>query len=189
VLYPPPPGGPVIPAGLAVHGSQLTADLNQLITNPVLFAATGIFARLRQAAGTQTLTAGAATMVAYDTVDEDPYSGWSATATATQAAWSWQPPAGCSGWFHVHLTVSLGTVPSDAVLRPVVYVTGQPQFAVETAKAPNVPQVATGSALVYAVGGADYIQGGAFLATSSGNEPTSIATGYQSLMDISWESN
>jgi len=189
VLYPPPPGGPVIPAGLAVHGNQYTADLNNLIISPLLFCATGIFARLRQAASPQTLATGATTMIAFDTTDEDPYGGWSASATSTQAAYSWQPPSGCSGWYHVHVTLSLGTVPADAVLRPVVYVTGMPQFCVETPKAPNSPLVTSGSAYVYALGGADYIQAGAAYSSASGNEPTSVTTGYQSVMDISWESN
>ena len=189
MLYPPPPGGPVIPAGLAVHGNQLTADLNNLVINPILFCVTGIFARLRQAVTAQTLTASATTMIEFDTVDEDPYLGWSASATSTQAAWSWQPPAGCSGWYHVHVAVSLGTVPSDAALRPVVYVTGVPQFTVDVPKAPNSPEICGGSAYVYLLGGADYVQCGAAYSSASGNEPTSITTGYQPVMDISWESN
>jgi hypothetical protein len=189
LLVPPPAGGPVLPAGLSPHGDQLTADLNNLITNPISFLAAGIFARLRQASGTQTLTASATNVISYDTVDEDPYSGWSATATGTQAAHSWQPPAGCSGWYWVHVSVSLGTVPADSVLRPVVLVTGTPQFALETAKAPSAPMIISGSALVYMLGGADYVQGAVFFASGSGNEPTSIAAGYQSLMDVSWESN
>jgi hypothetical protein len=188
-LYPPPAGGPVIPAGLAAHGNQLTADLNQLIIAPVQFCATGIFARLRQASAAQTLTSNATNVIQLDTTDEDPYGGWSATATGTQAAYSWQPPAGCSGWYHVHLTVSLGTVPADTVLRPVPLVTGTTQFAVETAKASNAPMAASGSAYVYLLGGSDYVQAGAYYFSATGNEPTSIATGYQSLMDISWESN
>lgn len=189
LLLPPPAGGPVIPAGLAVHGDKLTRDLNTLITNPVSFLATGIFARLRQASGAQTLTASATSVLAFDTVDEDPYSGWSAAGTATQAADSWQPPAGCSGWYLVHVSASLGTVPADSVLRPVVVVTGVPQFAVEDPKAPSAPMIASGSAFVYLLGGSDYVQGAVFFASGSGNEPTSIAAGYQSVMDLSWESN
>lgn len=189
LLLPPPAGGPVIPAGLSPHGDKLTADLNALITSPIAFCAAGIFARVRQASATQTLTASATSVLSYDTVDEDPYSGWSAAGTATQAAHSWQPPAGGSGWYHVHLSVSLGTVPADSVLRPVVLVTGVPQFAVETAKAPSAPMIASGSAWVYLLGGSDYVQGAAFFASASGNEPTSIAAGYQSLMDVSWDSN
>lgn len=188
-LYPPPAGGPVLPAGLSPHGDQLTADLNQLITNSIAFCATGIFARLRQASGTQTLTANATNVLSYDTVDEDPYAGWSAASTGTQAAHSWQPPAGCSGWYLVHLSISLGTVPADSVLRPVVVVTGASQFAVECAKAPGAPEIASGSAFVYLLGGVDYVQGGVFFNSGSGNEPTSIAAGYQSVMDVSWESN
>lgn len=188
-LFPPPAGGPVIPAGLSPHGDQLTADLNNLIINPVKFCATGIFARLRQASGTQTLTANATSVLSYDTVDEDPYAGWSATVTGTQAAHSWQPPVGCGGWYMVHVSASLGTSPADSVLRPVVLVTGAAQFAVECAKAPGSPEIASGSALVYLLGGSDYVQGGVFFNSGSGNEPTSITAGYQSLMDISWESN
>lgn len=188
-LFPPPAGGPVLPAGLSPHGDKLTADLNAGITQPIQFLGTGIFARVRQASGTQTLTASATNVLNFDTVDEDPYAGWSATSTATQAAHSWQPPAGCSGWYHVHVSASLGTVPADSVLRPVILVTGVAQFAVETAKAPGAPMLAPGSAYVYLLGGVDYVQGAAFFASGSGNEPTSIAAGFQSLMDISWESN
>jgi len=189
-LLPPPAGGPVIPAGLYPHGSQLSADLNQLITNPILFTATGILARLRQASSAQTLSTSSATVIQFDTVDEDPYSGWSASATSTQAAWSWQPPAGCSGWYHVYVAVSLGTVPSDAVLRPVIVVTGTTQYAVETMLRPSsAPEIVGGSAWVYMLGGADYVQAAAVFSSSSGSEPTSVATSYQSVMDVSWESN
>lgn len=186
-LFPPPAGGPVIPAGLAAHGDQLTADLNNLITNPLKFAVTGIFARLRQASTTTTLTSGSTTVIQYDTTDEDPYGGWSASATATQPAWSWQPPAGCSGWYHVLVAASLGTVPASTVLRPVILQTGTAAYAVPAAGFTTfAPEVLSASAWIWMLGGSDYVQGAAFL-QSSANEPTS--TTFPSLLQVSWTSN
>lgn len=183
-LFPPPAGGPVIPAGLAVHGNQLTADLNQLITQPISFLATGVFARMRQTTPAQSLTSGAENVLAYDTVDEDPYAGWNAASN-----W-WMPPAGCSGWYLVVVACSAASPPSDAILRPVILLNGTPQYALEGPGAPgSSPLSASGSALIYMLGGSDYVQGGAFWQSGSGAISTSIAAGDQPLLQVSWESN
>jgi hypothetical protein len=190
MLLPPPPGGPVIPAGLAPHGDKLTADLNQLITNPMAFCTAGIFARLRQSAGTQSLTSGAHTVINYDTVDEDPYGGWSAGNTPTRPAWSWQPPAGCSGWYNIVVSASLASVPSDAVLRPAVSVSGAVQYATgSSVLSTSAPGILPGSARVYLLGGVDYVQGTPYFASGSGSQMTSNTAGFQSLLQIAWESN
>jgi hypothetical protein len=189
-LFPPPPGGPVLPAGLSPHGDQLTADLNALITSPVSFLATGVFARLRQASAGQSLTPAAHNVLAYDTVDEDPYGGWSATATASQPAHSWLCPAGCSGWYLATVTASLATPPSDSALRPEILLNGSPWLALAGPGATaSTNSQGDGSGYVYLLGGSDYVQGGAFLATGSGAQLTSVAAGFQPLLQVSWESN
>ncbi len=188
-LFPPPPGGPVIPAGLSPHGDQLTADLNALITNPLSFLVTGVFARLRQASAGQSLTSNAHDVIDFDTTDEDPYGGWSATSTASQPAFSWLCPPGCSGFYLVTVTASLATPPSDAVLRPEVILTGVPQYALAAPGETLANMQGDGSAYVYMLGGVDYVQGGAFYQSGSGASLTSVAAGFQPLLQVSWESN
>lgn len=181
-LFPPPAGGPVIPAGLSPHGNLLTADLDNLIISPVKFCATGIFARMRQTIS-QSLTNNAENILSLDTVDEDPYGGWNAGSNY------WTPPAGCSGWYQVVVFTSAGTAGSDGVLRPVVILNGTPQYALEgPGPASTSVLAASGSAWVYLLGGSDQVQGAALWA-GTGSVSTSVTASFQSQLQVSWESN
>ena len=72
------------------------------------------------ASASQTTTAtslpdsGAATTIGFDTVAEDPYSGWDS------GTFLWTPPAGYSGWYQATLTVRTVTVAANVNLRPLL---------------------------------------------------------------------
>lgn len=181
LLLPPPVGGPAFTAGSAPHGNQATQDLDVLIQQPIAFLTAGIFARVHQATA-QTLTNTAYNTITYDTVDEDPYGGWDA------ANHRWACPAGCSGWYHVRVGVSLATVPANTELRPTVTVTGTVTYCLQDSQSPTAPMFVAGSAYVYLQGGVDYVAGQAYL-NAGANEPTDITAGQRSLMELSWISN
>jgi hypothetical protein len=182
LLLPPPPGGPQFEAGSKPHGNLATQDLDILIQQPLAFLTAGIFARVHQATA-QTLTDAADNVIHYDTVDEDPYSGWSGSPN-----WRWAVPAGCSGWYHVRVGCSLATVPANTELRPEVTVNGINQFSLQDPVSPSAPMLVTGSAYVYLFGGVDYVQGTVHL-TAGSNEPTSVTAGLQPMLELSWVSN
>lgn len=88
----PVPAVPQIPAGW----QPVQADFTAWVTNPFSFLAQpACFRGQLQAA--KPLSGW--TLAQLDTVLEDPYSGWSATSTGSQPAFSWLCPAGCGGWY------------------------------------------------------------------------------------------
>lgn len=93
----PPPMVPVFPAGFGPAPS----DMDSLIQDTLGFQTTGIVFRAHQTIG-QSLTNGSYVNLKFDTVDEDPYGGWSSTSTGSQAANSWLAPY--TGWFQVTFT-------------------------------------------------------------------------------------
>jgi len=92
-----PPAIPAFPAGFGA----LPATMDSLIQAPLGFLATSIVFRAHQAT-TQSLTSGTFVTIKYDTIDEDPYGGWSATATGSQSAHSWLAPY--TGWYVLEMT-------------------------------------------------------------------------------------
>jgi hypothetical protein len=94
----PVPAIPQIPAGWRPDQADMdlwVTDSFSFLTRPAVFRA--------QLAGTQALTGGSFNLIHLDTVLEDPYSGWSATATSSQPAFSWLCPAGAGGWYEASL--------------------------------------------------------------------------------------
>jgi hypothetical protein len=78
----------------------VVADFTTWVTNPFSFLAQPPVFRAELHAA-QALPGNAYQLLHYDTVLEDPYGGWSATATPNQPIWSWLCPAGCAGWYEV----------------------------------------------------------------------------------------
>ena len=87
---------PAVPAVAAGWG-PLPADFTTWVTNPFSYLAQPVVFRAHRAAA-QSLTGGAYNILALDTVDEDPYGGWSSGTHA------WTCPAGCSGWYEATLS-------------------------------------------------------------------------------------
>lgn len=95
----PAPPVPQVPAGWG----PVQADMDLWVTNSFSFLSQPANLRASRAAA-QPLTGGSFNVVQFDTIAEDPYSGWSATTTANQPAWSWLCPAGCGGWYEASLS-------------------------------------------------------------------------------------
>lgn len=92
------PAVPQVPAGYA----PVQADLTLWVTSPFTFLATMPVFRAERAAA-QSLSGGSYNILAYDTVLEDPYSGWSSGSS------EWTCPAGCAGWYDVTLSGFAGS--------------------------------------------------------------------------------
>lgn len=174
------PAPPQIPAGYA----PFQADMNAWITAPFTFLATKAMFR-GQLQGSQALTANANTLAKLDTVSEDPYGGWSATATGSQAAWSWLCPPGCSGWYEITLTAMTASqgVATSAV-GGVLYVDGAEYQ--RASMSPGVNGNTSGSAgpvLVPLLGGVDYVQ---FYIYSLEGVNTPATAGRYPSMEVAW---
>ena len=149
------PSVPQIPAGYG----PFPADMNAWITAPFTFLSTKAMFR-GQLQGSQALGANANTLAKLDTISEDPYGGWSATATGSQPAWSWLTPPGCGGWYEITLTAltaSQGATPS--AVGAVLFVSGS-EYQVAS-MSPGVNGNTSGSAgpvLVPLTGGVDWLQ-------------------------------
>lgn len=174
------PSIPQIPAGYA----PVQADLTAWVTTPFTFLATKAVFR-GQLQGSDPLTGGTATLAKLDTIAEDPYGGWSATATASQAAWSWLCPAGCSGWYEVTLaalTASQGVATS--AVGAELHVDGSVYQQVSMSPGVNGNTSGSeGSALVPLIGGSDYVQ--LFIYSLESVNTPAVAGRYPS-MEIAW---
>lgn len=100
-------------------GAALTPQLN-LMAQCFTFLLAKVAFRARRAA-TGTVTKNAHTLVPWDTIDEDPYSGW---AAGTPTVYTVQAP----GWYLVCGTVSVsGTGAAGTVLIPAFAINGGSQ--------------------------------------------------------------
>ena len=160
---------PIWPAGYQAS-TELFNNLGQAtlgwLANRFMFRA------LRVAA--QSISSGTNTVVAYDTIIEDPYQGW-----ATVAANAWTVPF--TGWYEI--TVGNCVNAAAVVLSAGVGVTGQYFFfaASNTANASFQCGV-QGTYVVQMNAGTDYIQG---LIFSSQNASTTTSTaGFQPSIEV-----
>jgi hypothetical protein len=92
----PVPPVPQVPAGW----QPAQADFTTWITSPFSYLSQPAAFRA-QLTTAQALTGGVFNKLQYNSILEDPYGGWSATATGSQPAYSWLCPAGCAGWYDV----------------------------------------------------------------------------------------
>lgn len=176
--YPPP----VVPDILAGFGPQ-QADMAGLWVEPASFFQNRIVARVSQTSTTTSLpSSGNATTVAFDTVIEDPYSGWSA------GSFNWTPPAGYSGWYQVTLTVIVSAPGATGVTLQLNLLYG----GVSTGKIsgclqPNATGGCSGEFLIYLTGGQDAVAGQAAVKNSGSAVSTKdTPAGQQSTMEIVW---
>lgn len=95
----PAPAVPQVPAGWGPD----QADMDYWVTDSFSFLAQPASFRA-QLTSTEALSGGFLNLVEYNSVLEDPYSGWSAVTTGSQPAWSWLCPAGCAGWYEASLS-------------------------------------------------------------------------------------
>lgn len=88
----PVPPVPQIPAGYG----PVQADFTLWVTTPMTYLAQPAVFRAHRAAA-QAITSGAYNILAFDTVDEDPYGGWNSSTHL------WTCPTGCAGWYEASL--------------------------------------------------------------------------------------
>jgi hypothetical protein len=141
---------PVFPAGWSPSQQDFTTWIRRsfrALTGRVVFRA--------QQTGSQSLTGGVFTPVAFGGVLEDPYGGWSATATAAQAAYSWLAP--WTGYYQV--TFGWSSAAGAGWADTAVAVTGGTPQVVSGAGAPaSLGGGGSGQVIVPMIGGADYLQ-------------------------------
>lgn len=174
----PVPSVPAFPAGYA----PVAADFTTWVTDPFTYLATPTVFRGQLQASKAVSTY---TLMQLDTILEDPYGGWSATATGSQAAYSWLTPAGCSGWYEITLTAFTANPGSTTdQLQALVYLNGS--YYAQTSDSWGVNGGASGSSGVVPLpllGGVDYVQMYIY-STASVNTPATA--GQYPAMEIAW---
>ena len=174
------PQVPVFPAGYA----PLPGDFDNWIQAPLAFLTSKVMLRA-ELAGTQVLTANTSTLLPFNSILEDPFSGWDASQS------QWFCPAGYSGTYEVTLTASCGPgIGSTTLVTPQVGVNSAAfLYTVDRAWVPGatVPGIASGSTLVQLYGGTDSVQGYAALPSGSGTNGGVVTTaGQRCELTISW---
>ena len=178
----PAPAVPGIPAGWA----PLPADFTTWVTDPFSYLAQPVFARVHLATA-RSLTGGLYNLMPYDTVDEDPYGGWSAVATGSQPAWSWLCPAGGAGWYEATIssfTVSQGGTADQLV--STLWLNGSLwQYASDDWAPSSADGGSNGAAQVPLLPG-DYVQVFTF---ASVNVNTPATAGQLPALELAWLSS
>jgi hypothetical protein len=107
------PVTPVFPAG----SGPLPADFDAWVQAPFTFLTSKVVFRA-QLQGGMSLSAGE-NIVPYDTILEDPYSGWNSGTS------QWTCPAGCSGWYGVTMTAWSNSAGINTdLIESVLYLNG-----------------------------------------------------------------
>lgn len=167
---------PFFPAAYA----PLDADWNSWIQAPFTFLTSKVVFRAELTAAL-TLTAGTNTLLPFNSILEDPLSGWAGGASA------WEPPAGYSGTYLVSVTAAAAQA-GDLVstLQPSVALNGGIQYTLEHVWPPgNQVAIAGGSVPVQMLGGQDQVSAYAWWQGGS-NGSVSTTAGRRCSMEITW---
>jgi hypothetical protein len=178
---------PAVPEFTAGYG-PLPADMDSWIQTPLSFCTVKtMFRGALQAA--QNWTAATATLVQIGStagdILEDPFSGWSATATGSQPAYSWLCPQGCDGWYEITLT-GYTTSPGNTTtnIAPLIYLNGSQYLTTADSWAVDGhASGACGGGPVPLTGATDYVQ--FYLETATATTAPSQA-GELPTMEIVW---
>lgn len=179
----PAPPVPQIPAGWY----PVQPDFDLWVTNSFSFLSQPANFRAQLTAG-QALTGGAFNVVHFDSVLEDPYSGWSPTATGSQAAWSWKCPPGCGGWYEVTLAgfaASQGAGTTNQVATALILNGSLWQYASDDWAVASAVSGSSGAVPVPLLPG-DYVQA-AILPSASVSAPATA--GELASMELTWVSS
>jgi hypothetical protein len=138
-------------------------------------------ARFRQAVTAQSLPfSGAATVLEYDTTDEDPLGGWQS------GAWAWGPPPGWSGWYAVTITLFTAPLAAGNAIRPGIIAPGNTMVLGSQASGTGANGGAQGSWWAYLIGGQDVIQATGSLLNATAAVNTDTGAAQQSAMEVMW---
>lgn len=179
----PAPPVPQVPAGWRPD----QADMDLWVTDSFGFLAQAPVFR-GQLAAAQALTGGSFNVQHLDTIAEDPYGGWSATATGSQPAMSWQCPAGAGGWYEATLTAQCASqgagtanqLVATLALNGALWMYGADDWAVASA-----PSGSNGPVQVPMLPG-DYVQMWVF---TSASVSTPTTAGELPAMELAWVSS
>lgn len=169
-----PPEVPVFTAG----SDPLPADFNRWVQAP--FAAlTGKVVFRAAKTNAQSLSSGYNT-VAFNSIIEDPYGGWSSANNA------WSPPSAWNGTYVVKVGVWCAAL-SGGRLLSVIGLNGSTLYQLNGAWTNgSLPNGACGEAPVQLIGGQDQVSGIAWVSAASS---VSTTTGQQCTMEITWDGN
>ena len=146
---------PQPPAFIAGFGPK-PADMSTLITTPLAFCAQRTVLRVGQPSGGQSLTASTYTTIQFPTPLEDPYSGWSTTATSSQIAYSYQPPY--DGLYEITICAAVNAITGH--VEPVIQVSSNLLYELGAASLNGTTAgIVTSSVRVAMLGGLDYVTG------------------------------
>jgi len=168
------PVTPVFNAGYGPYAS----DFNTWIYQTFSFFQNKVVLRVSQTTTATSLPdSGAVTTIAYDTVLEDPYSGWNASTHL------WTPPSGYSGWYQATITIRTVTLSNLVMLRPVF--AGTYSYALTTVQGnSNAGAGVSATFTVYLVGGQDTLGAACSLLNSGSAVNTSLTAGQESTLEI-----
>lgn len=167
---------PVAPNFIAGSG-PVPSTFNAWVQAPFAFLTSKVVFRASLQGG-QSLTGPGFNHLAYDTILEDPYGGWSSGTN------TWTCPAGCSGWFDVTMTAFTGNQSGSSQVQAALYLNGS--LYSQTSAVWGVAGHATGSCgsvPIALYGGQDAI-GGWVYSTASVSTPT--VTGEWPSMEVTW---
>ena len=173
-----PPAVPVFNAGAGPSAAGLNTRWYQnaaFLQNKVVFRAS------QTTTATSLPDSSVATTIGFDTVAEDPYSGWDS------GTFLWTPPAGYSGWYQATLTIRTVTLANNTDLRPLLAGTYAYTLACVMGSSSNGAG-AEGTFTVYLVGGQDSVGGACQLLNSGAAKNTSLTAGQQSAFELVWVS-
>jgi len=175
---PPAPAVPFFPAG----DEPELSDFETWVYDNWWFLTTKVVFRGRQAVTPQSLLT--ANPLQIDTVDEDPYGGWSGSPN-----WWWTPPF--SGWYQATTTGFMQTPTAGGDLYAVISAGNDysasyqyPQQNVQTVHG----QGTSGTFWFYLIGGEYSIAVSVQYAGSASAPETSVTAGQQSTLEIVWAS-
>lgn len=179
----PNPAVPSVPAGWKPAQADFTLWVTttfSYLSQPANFRA--------QLTAAQSLTGGAFQVIHFDSIIEDPYSGWSASGSSTQAAWSWLCPAGHGGWYEVTLSgfaSSQGAGTTSQVATGLVLNGALWQYASDDWAVAGAVSGSSGSLQVPLLPG-DYVQAAIFVTASVS---TPAAAGELPAIELNWVSS
>jgi hypothetical protein len=171
-----PPSVPVFSAG---YGPLAQDFYNWWFQNASFFQNRVVFRASQTTTATSLPDSGAATTIGFDTVAEDPYSGWDS------GTYLWTPPSGYSGWYQATLTVRTVTLADNVDLRPVLAGTYSYTLACVMGSSSNGAGAGC-TFITYLVGGQDTIGGACELLNSGSAVNTSLTAGQQSAFELVW---
>jgi hypothetical protein len=163
------------------------ADFDLWVTHPFSFLYQPANFSAKRAA-TQTLPGGSFALLQYDTVLEDPYSGWSSVSTGSQPAYSWLCPAGAGGWYEASLTLqcaSQGSGTTNQLLAAVALNGSLWQYGSDDWAVASAPSGCSGPVQVPMLPG-DYVQAWVFVTTAVS---TSTTAGELPSVELTWVSS